>query len=1096
MEDLWKTLNSEQRQAVDTVDGPVLVIAGPGTGKTQLLSARVAKILKKTDFAANNILLLTFTEAGARNMRERLQNQIGEAARGVAVHTFHSFGADIIQRYPEYFLDEPLSQQVEELGAYEVLLSSFEKLPHTNPLHIRLGDTFFHLPTTRQTISWFKQAGLEPKDVKKIARQNKLFIDSVEPLLKDTFTERTTPKELPKYQKLLTAFKKFLAENLDNSLAQLATDTLTDAVAEVNPGDRYAKLMTAWRNQWLVQNRLKEWGMADKRKNPFISAVAKVYDENQKALQSRGWYTFDDMILRTIRALEQHEALQLTLQEQYQYIMVDEFQDTNGAQNKLLELLADNPVNEDRPNLLVVGDDDQAIYRFQGAHVSIMADFVERWREVKTVILTKNYRSGAPLLEFARSIITQGQDRLEDRMSEVTKDLVSGQSKAPKTTIQQLVNIDETQQYACVADTIKKLVDKGAKPDSVAVLAPRHKQLQALVPFLQDRGLPVSYDRKDHLLNQPKIVELLDLGRLIQAAADGRWVQANALLPAVLASEYWEIEPQLLWDLSLQAYKQKVTWFELLSKQKNPVLKQLAEALPILAAHAQNENMEIVLDELLGNRALTIAGDTNWRVPYRDYYFSDARLRKEPTAYFNLLSQLSTLREHLREYRPGTLLKLRDLIEFADLYQGSGLTLSDSSAAASAPEAVNLMTAYAAKGLEWPTVILLGVQENTWGTRTRSGRPSFGLTTNLATIKPARDTADDHLRLFYVAITRAKNQLYLASYEKTNTGRGAEALAWLQNAHDRTGLAPTQDPPKLKLNQQIHDQSVQWEITKPQRQHLKLSLAPVLSNFQLSATHINSFLDIRYGGPKAFFYRHLLRFPEAPTESAALGSAVHKAIQFMHNNVSASGELPSLPKIFKVLKAQLSDAPIPNHDRQKLQARGQDMLKQFYEQFGKKLQKTDRSEYSFKQENVLVDDIRLSGQLDVLRQVSPGQLAIIDYKTGKPLHNWKSRDGRDQIKAHLYQQQLAFYQLLVNGSSSFGTQEVEMGIIQFLEADEQGNLPQLTHKATEEELIRLQELIRVIWQHIIKLDFPDISGYPESLKGLIDLENDLLSGKI
>jgi DNA helicase-2/ATP-dependent DNA helicase PcrA len=1096
MEDLWKNLNTEQQQAVKTIDGPVLVVAGPGTGKTQLLSARVAYILEHTDTDPANILLLTFTEAGARNMRERLRSLIGEAASRVAVHTFHSFGNDVIQRYPEYFLDEPLLQRVEELGAYELLRNIFEALPHNNPLRVRVGEKFLHLNSAQQAISWFKKAGLEPNDVANIAKNNQTFIDFATPLVEPVFAELTNPRLIPQYQALHKELSKFVAEHPNNTLANLMTEDLQVAITDTPTSGRYAKLMTAWRDKWLVPNKAKKRLPKDYKYNKYIAALAKIYGTYQKELQARGWFTFDDMILRTVRALQQNEELRLILQEKYQYIMVDEYQDNNGAQDKLLELLADNPVNEGRPNLLVVGDDDQAIYRFQGAHLSIMVDFVNHWRDVQQIVLTKNYRSGKPLLQLSRSIITQGEERLENQLENVSKDLVSGLPKASKVIINHLQSASQPDQYAQIADQIKELVKQGQSPSSIAVLSPRHQYLGELVPYLQDRDLAVNYERQKNILEQPQIIELLQLARLVQAIADGHWPRANALLAEVLAADYWQVPPEELWEFSLEVYRSKTTWLELLGQQTTPILKQFSEALPILVKHAQTEPLEVVLDELFGNRSLELKGKINWFVPYRHFYFSEQQLRKAPTSYFTLLGQLTTLREHVREYRPGSLLKLADLLEFVELYKGSGLNLNDTNPHSTASEAINLLTPFTAKGLEWTTVFVMDCREDMWGPRASGGSPSFNLTSDLAWIKPARNTADDHLRIFYVAITRAREHLYFTSFDRNTKGKETEPLSWLQLANESHGLVQAQNHAEPGIAALTRNQEIQWGVTKPQQQHLKDSLQPWLETYQLSATHLTSFLDLRYGGPKNFFYSQLLHFPEAPSASAAFGSAIHQSIHYMHTTLTTSGQLPLIKKTQSVYSARLEAQSLPSHEYAVLKDRGKEVIAQFYQTSAKQLQPTDKSEFSFRNEGVMLGDIRLNGQIDVLRKTAANSLDIIDYKTGKPLHSWDPSESSAKIKAHLYQLQLGFYQLLSQGSTTFGKQAVGQGTLQFVEADEDGNLQQISYAPSPEDLDRLERLITAVWKHIMNLDFPNTDKYPLTLKGVKQFEDDLLSGEI
>lgn len=1086
----FKRLNRAQREAVETIEGPLLVVAGPGTGKTQLLSMRAANVLQKTDAAPANILCLTFTEAAARNMRERLVSLIGETAYHVGIYTFHSFGTEIIQRYPEYFIEQPLLKSVDELSAYELLRDIFSKLPHSNPLHVKVGDDFLHLASTNNVISWLKQAGVLPEDLAQLTKANQAFIEQTEPLVETIFTERPSPKLLSQYQHLLEVAQA----TEPGSLQALFIAELAQAISQTDPDGRYAKPITEWRNKWLVQNRLKVWVLADRRRTKFLQALINVYKDYQTALQNRGWYTFDDMILRTSKALADHEELRLTLQEQYQYIMVDEYQDTNGSQNKLLELLADNPVHEGRPNLMVVGDDDQAIYRFQGAQLSIMLDFITRWRNVKQVVLTENYRSGDALLGLARQVIVQGEDRLEASVSNVTKVLTSGLTPTPQATIHYTQAASELDQYASVAKSIAKLIKDGQPASQIAVLAPKHSYLQALVPYLIDAKLPVSYERREHILKQPRILELINLAKLVQAANAGRWDQVDTCLPVVLASEYWQIEPLELWQISVEAYRTKKLWLEIIQDHKNPQLRNFARTLPVVAQKSTNQPLETLLDQLLGNQAIKLDNDTAWHIPYRQFYFSDQQLSQHPEEYFALLGQLTSLRERLREYRPGTPLTLASFIEFIELYEQSGLPLLDTNPHATTTESVELMTAYKAKGLEWQTVFMLACHNDVWGTKTRAGSGSFALPSNLAWIKPARDSNDDRLRLFYVAMTRAKQNLFLTSYSQSLSGKATEPVSWL--TAETVTLPPATVLPEPSPTELIHSQEIQWQLTPAQRTTLHDNLKPFLTNtYKLSATHLNSFVDLSQGGPKHFFFRHLLHFPEAITASSVYGSVIHQALHFMHATLTRTDSLPALSKVQASVKAGLLASSLSSEDKDRLIERGYQAIEYFYKQEGGSLQASDRSEYNFSNEGVVLNEARLTGKLDVLRQVN-NELTIIDYKTGTPLDNWQAKTPYGKIRSHLYQQQLGFYCILVGNSANFGKYPVKQTMLQFVEPNDDGELLKLAYSASSQELERLQKLIQIVWKHIMDLNFPDTSSYSLDIKGVKQFEQDLIDGKI
>lgn len=192
-EEAYQRLNPAQRQAVDAIDGPVLVLAGPGTGKTQLLSARVANILKQTDTPANTILCLTFTESGATNMRERLTRFIGQTAYEVNIGTYHAFGGDLIRRYPEYFAATRQQSPIDDLGKRQILLDITEQMSYSNPLK----QTRHHVGDLMSTISELKRALITPDALRSIATENLTFIQQASQGLQDIFEGFTTmPRKL------------------------------------------------------------------------------------------------------------------------------------------------------------------------------------------------------------------------------------------------------------------------------------------------------------------------------------------------------------------------------------------------------------------------------------------------------------------------------------------------------------------------------------------------------------------------------------------------------------------------------------------------------------------------------------------------------------------------------------------------------------------------------------------------------------------------------------------------------------------------------------------------------------------------------------
>jgi DNA helicase-2/ATP-dependent DNA helicase PcrA len=481
----YAALNPRQKEAVDTIDGPVMVVAGPGTGKTQLLSMRVANILRRTDSLPSNILCLTFTESGATAMRQRLVSLIGQAAYKVAIHTFHSFGGEVINHNPQYFYQGAHFRPADELSSYEVLEPIFQQLPHKSPLASTLNGEFTAMYDVKQGIAQLKKASLLPDELLQILDHNAVFLDFAEPILHKAFdVPRLSKKNLADIELALRELEKFEAEpmpvSLFKPLSDICVHELTRALEAAEEASSTTPV-TAWRNRWLERNQRRNFVFKDRARSTKLRALSDIYQKYLEGMQERELYDFDDMILRVVHGLETFADLRYNLQEQYQYILVDEFQDTNGAQLRLLKGLTNAEINEGRPNVLVVGDDDQAIYSFQGAEIGNILQFRDLYRDPVTVTLTDNYRSADAILTSARAVITQGSERLEVVLDNVDKTLTAHNSPdAAASELHQFAN--PTEQYQWVVNQIKECIAAGTSPSEIAVLGRNHRQLLQILP--------------------------------------------------------------------------------------------------------------------------------------------------------------------------------------------------------------------------------------------------------------------------------------------------------------------------------------------------------------------------------------------------------------------------------------------------------------------------------------------------------------------------------------------------------------------------------------------------------------------------------------
>ncbi|MFO0781349.1 MAG: ATP-dependent DNA helicase [Candidatus Saccharimonadales bacterium] len=1110
-EDEYGRLNEAQRQAVDSTEGPVLVIAGPGTGKTQLLSMRVANILRKNDVSPGNVLCLTFTDNAARNMRDRLSTIIGQSAYHVAIHTFHSFGADIINQYPDYFTDRQLLQQVDELGRYELLHDIFEGLPHSNPLSVKVGEDYIFLRDTLSTISWLKQNALSPDELREVITNNQQFIEATSKELAETFAATASPKLLPKYEKFLKSIQKQATGKRYFGFPEYATEAaneLQKAIEETPADGRYAKPITAWRNAWCKKDGdgkyvYKDAG-ASLRK---LQAVADAYEALLASMASKGLYDFDDMVVEAVHAMEDDDELRFNLQERYQYILVDEFQDTNKAQLRIISALGDNPVHENRPNIMAVGDDDQAIYAFQGAEVSNMVAFARQYREPELIALEENFRSNAQILELSSKVSAQIQDRLESTVPNATKQLT-----ARKTyEVDELDHTNfasELAQYDWIASEIGSLLKKGMKPQEIAVIAPRHKYLERLMPYLGQQHIPVAYERRENILDAPIILQISTMAELIVAIADNRQDDVDSLFAEVLSYDFWGIDAETLVELSLSTYNSHKHWLETLTKHKDATITAIAAWFVELAKHSSLEPMEYVLDQLIGTTPDGVDSEYDDGVvpkakvgtfvsPLRVYYFPPERYEQATDSYLTLLGQLSTLRQRLRQWQPDRTLQIKDYVEFVALHRSAKLKIVDSNPHTQTTNAVQVMTAYKAKGLEFEVVFVINAQDEVWGPTARSGSQRIALPLNLP-IAPAGDSDDDKLRLFFVALTRAKHTLHITSYSHTLENKLSPALSFLMDGEDsiHTSVQPkTVDKPAPVEAQEIL--ATDWAYRYRQIIADKPSLLePILETYKLSVTHLNNFIDIRDGGPEYFLLHNLLRFPEAISQSAAYGDAMHKTLQWLGVGYRKDGGLPSTAKAQEFFSDALARTHLRPTDLKRLNTRGREALAVYLDKRSSEFSTTDLIERGFNNEGVVVAEARLSGKIDKLSFTDPGTAVVIDFKTGKPAGSWQGKDDFEKVKLHKYRQQLMFYKLLVEQSANFAKKvRVQSGALEFVEADSEGKLiDNLSIEFDDAELAHFTKLIGAVWQHIMDLNFPDTSAYPQNLKGIQQFEQDLIDG--
>ncbi|MDO4773692.1 MAG: ATP-dependent DNA helicase [Candidatus Saccharibacteria bacterium] len=1085
----YAKLNDNQRRAVDTVYGPLLVVAGPGTGKTELLSMRAAQILRQTDTLPSNILCLTFTDSGAANMRSRLRDIIGEDAYKVAIHTFHSFGTDIIARHRDYFFRGADMKPMDELTQHQTMQQLFNELVWDSPLATKYGDEFTYLRDAMSVISEFKQSGLNPNELRQIADDNERIMAEITPRISELFAGRISKSILPQFAALAEYAAEMSQQALPSAItsyAKVITLSLAHA-AQHAIADNSTKPITAWKNQWCAKQPDGATTLKDALALEKFRATIDLYERYNAALHEAKRFDYDDMILSVLQACDTHPDLRATLQEQYQFIMIDEFQDTNLAQLRLLFQLTGQG---SEPNVMAVGDDDQAIFSFQGADIGNIQRFREQYDNPPIIVLTDNYRSASAVLTASRAVITQGVERLERTVEGLSKQLTP---HAPDTgaavSLRQYATPPEEQ--AGVAKQIAALIADGTPAEAIAVLARRHYELIELLPYLAKEGIAVNYERHDDALAQPVVKALEVTARAVQAIANSDHDAANAYLPELVAQPAFHFAPEDIWRLSLQAYRNRQSWLETMLAM--PVFTPLAQWLLARAAATQTTPLEQQIDALLG---LTDATDG---VPtLSGYFFSAERLAAQPDAYLSALEALRTIRDALRSHYDTDAPALKDFLQFIDLHRTMHARLSVNRLRADTTTgAVHLMTAHKSKGLEFPHVFIIGATDAGWGEKARGKSRLISYPANLP-LAPAGANYDERLRLFFVAMTRAKTTLSI-SYAATNHNAKDTLIASFLSTDDAaaalTDITPI-EASGLDIQTATALLETDWRarLTAPITTDLRAVLAPTLERYKLSATHLNNFLDVSRGGPQSFLLNNLLRFPQAKSPSAGYGTAIHAALQFTHDSLRADGTLPPRQATLDYFTRQLTAQHLSADDLAALTDKGHATLNAFLDARQDSFEQSQLTEVNFSAQNVVLGEARLTGALDLADiDTTAKTIFVTDYKTGKPSPSWKGSTDSEKIKLHKYRQQLLFYQLLIKQSRDYSNYAFTGGRLQFVEPHPRtGEILALEEQFSDEKLAEFARLIDAVWRRIMTLDLPDISGYSADYKGMLAFEADLL----
>lgn len=1062
----YAKLNTQQKVAVEAIDGPVLVIAGPGTGKTQLLSMRVANILKKTDTDPQNILCLTFTNEASLNMKQRLMQLVGNESKKIMVKTFHSFAVEIMNLYPDYFWNGAKLSTAPDTVQNEIIISILSSLSIDDPLAIKFAGNYTALSSVKDSLKLVKEAGLTPEKLRAIIELNLAYINQVESKIVDILGK---PLSFKKISELQNKINKLPEQGIEHSMAPLTSLSFvikSSLAFAISQDEKLSKTTNTgkWKRDLVQLNDEGLKGMHNERKrNQWWLSLADVYQLYRTHLHQRGYYDYADMLVEVISVIEQSPKLQTEIQDQFLFVLVDEFQDSNSAQMRLAHLVADHQSSPSKPNLMVVGDDDQSIYKFNGAELANMLTFQNNYPDTKLVVLRKNYRSNQAVLNFASKVIIQASDRLTLRDPSINKKLLAMKTIIPKSQLIHQVYLNQAHQNSSLTDEIA--TNWQNDKSEIAVLARNKNSLQQIAYALNKNQIPIDYNEQNNILDHQITKTVHKIASILVAINNGDVANVNFLISQLIKHPMWQIEPKLLWELAINS--KHTDWLNLLAQSKEKKLIDISNWLLWLNTAVVVEPLIVIIEYILGLRA-----SADFISPVKAWYIDKTNIDSD---YLQGLTSLQLLLVTVDEFSRKPNATLDDFVTFIDLAIETNQIIANETPFLTGQKAVKLLTIHRAKGLEFDKVYIIDAIDNNWLPRTAKHRAPANLP-----LQPAFDDLDDYIRLMYVAVTRAKRDITICSYNFDNKNQPVLPTPIINELLPKSTI----NTPNQKIATNILEDFLVWPALSLKNE--KQILAPRLQNFTLSVTALLDYIDIVNGGPNFFKERHLLKLPSAQSVNMAFGTAMHSTLEYAQ--ILTNQNLFNLQKILNHYKQTLNLQSLTATDYGRFFEHGQKLLEKLFASDSFWLTKNSLPEQAIS--DVTLGHAKLFGKLDRI-DIQDKILTIVDYKTGNPLSSFYTKDKSKAVKAWRYKTQLIFYCILAQNSSRFANFNQFIGKMIYLEASNPKDLVREL-KPTDEDITRTQRLIETIWQNIMNLNFPDTSQYPKNYDGICEFEKALL----
>lgn len=969
----YKRLNKEQKRAVDTIEGPVMVNAGPGTGKTQILTLRIGNILKQSDVAPENILALTFTNSGVYAMRERLRSYIGDPAYRVNIFTFHAFSEHVIKNFPIYFPQFEYAKVIDDLQKVKFVEEILDS--HSFTYLVGKNDDYQKVKDIARAIGTLKQEGYSVEN----------FIQSI-PTWK---------------QEMLLDDKVYY----------------TRKYKEYNAGD--------------IKPAEEE---KINRKIAQAQELSLVYQAYQERLGKERLYDFSDMVITVVSELRTNQNLKSEVQEQYQYLLVDEHQDTNMGQNELIQLLTDAEHLGGRANVFTVGDEKQSIYRFQGASEETFRHFHALFEDICHIDLKENYRSTQTILDAAHAVI-------EHSVSDSVQ-LHSNKKESQKISIGEFSNYKF--ELLHIADDIKRKIESGIDPKEIAVLFRSNKHTDDIKTILAQRGIPFTIFSKNSIFEDRDISNIILLLRVILNPHDEELLGTALFINFVGIDGYDAVT--LLQKRQLYSRQHGKSLFDMISSEEilneinirnTKAFLDFSSCIRTSIVDIKNERLIDFLKNFLQN------------IGYNTYMKNSALSRDK-------LFKVDKLFDEIKKQQAKKDFRIQDFITLVDSYHAYHLDIENSN-----PEiesGVQLMTAHGSKGKEFEYVYMINVTSRNWEKSRSFGGISLP-------IKAYQGDVHDERRLFYVSMTRARLGLCITHSRSDWEGKEQEKSQFISEI-------PKEFIEEIEVktfeSEHISDIDLFTNPYNPSRSLYEPAfIKELFLKRGLTVTALNNYLSC----PIKYFYKNLIQIPSGYSVTLEYGNLMHGALEKFFLECKKEEDIISKEKLLAYYQERVEMSQLNAKEIQKYKTRGLESLSTWFDQRKEILSdQVDIEKKIYRDFELTTKDIlNLNGKIDKIEyedSVLGGGIRVIDYKTGKAFSK-KQKDQKQDLT-----RQLVFYHLLLQNYKD-GIYSIKETILDFLEPDEKGNHERFSYHVTQEDIHLLEQTILEVGAEIISGAFLD-----------------------